>query len=258
VRRTALVLFFALGALLQPGVAAAQDDSAASRFIVLANQERRSRGIRELSMDAALTGTACDWNKQISSTRLDHDPQLREHVAAVIPSLVAWAENLGSGPTAEGIHQAWMASSQHNVHILDPNLELVGICADRDSKNQLWVTQRFATSRPPQTTVPTAPTTPTTARATTTAPPTTATTTPPTTVAPVTEPPTTASPTTTSTTAAPTTTSPPPTPAQIALNVHPASASTDRVSPGLIAAVILGAFALAAVGLLAIARSRRP
>jgi hypothetical protein len=254
VRRILLSAFVVLAVCLVPVPAEAQEDAIAQRFLNLVNQERRARGIREVQFDSPVTGTSCDWNKVILGRRsLDHDPDLRVHVAVVVPYLAAWAENLGTGPNADGIHDAWMHSSAHSPHILDPNLELVGICVARDTDNQLWVTQRFATSRPPPPTAPTtAPTTttPRPVRTTTTAAPTT--TAPPATAAPVTEPPT-----TTSTTAAlGTTTLAPVAPPQLTLDARPAASARDGMSQTLVAVVVLLALTLASVGALVLTRSR--
>jgi hypothetical protein len=265
VRRILLSMVVAALAVVAPAVgAAAQDDAVAERLVALANQERSDRGIPAFTVSTELTSTSCAWNRQIMANRqLSHDPDLQAHVAAVIPNLRRWAENLGTGPKADGIHSEWMASSSHAPHILDPQLQLIGVCADRDTDGQIWVTQRFATAgAAPAATQPTTPRT--TAPRTTKPPatkapaPATPTTAPPT-VPPTTpaaaEPPTTAvEPTSTTTAATPDTTSPPP---LVALELQHAGSSSGGLSPVVVVGVVLLALVLMSSGALVIARSRR-
>lgn len=216
---TALVVALAAvgvgGALVAPASADAESDLAAR-----INEERSSRGIAPLTVDAELTTIARRWSgKMAANQQLAHNPNLSKEVTQDWEKL---AENVGYGPDVPTIHDAFMNSSAHRTNILDPAVTHLGVGVAVDGSGQVWVTQVFMRLRgggggggTTGTTAAPAPAPTTTARprpAPTTTAPRPAPTTPPT---PVTEPPTTApppppepDPTTTTTVAPP----PPPVP----------------------------------------------
>lgn len=203
------------GVLAAPATADAESD-----FVARINDERASRGLATLTVDAELTTIARRWSgKMAASQQLAHNPNLSKEVTQDWEKL---AENVGYGPDVPTIHDAFMNSSAHRTNILDPAVTHLGVGVAVDGSGQVWVTQVFMRLRggggggggsTSATTAAPAPAPTTTARprpAPTTTAPRPAPTTAPT---PVTEAPTTAPPPPPEPEPTTTTTSPPPPPA---------------------------------------------
>ena len=201
-RRVIAVVVVALFLLSLTPSAASADAGVEAEFVRLTNG---ARGGRTLAVDGELTAIARRWSgKMAADNRLAHNPNLSKEVTQDWQKL---GENVGTGDTAQQIHDAFMNSPAHRANILDPDFTHVGIGVVRGGDGRIWVTEVFMKLRSGGTTAPpptAAPTTTARPRVTTTAPPPTAPrpTTPPTTAPPTTTtlPPTTTTSTTTTTT----------------------------------------------------------
>jgi hypothetical protein len=126
----------------------ARADSAAASLTAWVNQERASAGLPALSVASDLVDVATRHSQRMASSgRLYHNPNLGSEVSG-------WervTENVGRGPDARPIHDAFMASSTHAANILDGGVTQVGVGVVWVD-GTLWVTQVFR--RPTQSSPP--------------------------------------------------------------------------------------------------------
>lgn len=104
-----------------PAHAASADET---RLLTLANQLRASVGAPALTFDESLAGVARTWAATMAAAgTISHNPALATQVTG-------WrklAENVGMGPSIDGIHQALVASHTHYVNLTDTAVTAVGI-----------------------------------------------------------------------------------------------------------------------------------
>ncbi len=109
--------------------------------MTLTNTERANRGVRRLSVASDLTSIAERHSRNMASRRsIYHDENLPNEVSG-------WrklGENVGRGSSARSVHNAFMSSSTHRSHILDPSYNQIGVGAVRGSDNYLYITEVFA------------------------------------------------------------------------------------------------------------------
>ncbi len=124
-----------------------------SKLIQLVNQERRGKGLSELTLNPVLYFAAkAKANDMISRNYFEHyspygkSPWDFIHNAGY--DYQKAGENLAMDfVTSEGIHNAWMASSTHKANILKPTYEDIGIAVIKgefDNKNTTIIVQMFA------------------------------------------------------------------------------------------------------------------
>lgn len=103
-----------------------------------ANEERRARGVDSLRWSDDLAAVARAHSEDMAREgRLYHNPNL----ASQVSGWSSLAENVGVGPGAEEIHQAFMDSEAHRDNILGEFTQAgVGAVVDGD---QVWITQVF-------------------------------------------------------------------------------------------------------------------
>ncbi len=97
-------------------VVAPAASASAGSFVSLINSERSARGLPGLESSGSLASVAAAWSRQMASSGdLAHNPSLTSQVSG-------WrfvGENVGHGPDAGAIHQAFMDSAAHRDNILD-------------------------------------------------------------------------------------------------------------------------------------------
>ncbi len=126
--------------------AAAADAGAEAQYIKKANQARAERGAGALRADAELTAVARRWSAKMAQAQsLSHNPNLPSEVTQDWEKL---AENVGTGPTVDEVHAAFMGSTSHRTKILDPVFTTVGVGVVTDAKGRMWVTEVFMKLRP--------------------------------------------------------------------------------------------------------------
>lgn len=138
-RSVAALLVVVLVALLVPaGAARAAGDPAAdlTRWI---GDERAAAGVGGLRVAGDLVDVATRHaHRMASEGRLHHNPALSSEVQG-------WqrvTENVGTGPEARAVHDAFMASSSHRANIVDGQVTEVGVGV-ASSDGTLWVVQVF-------------------------------------------------------------------------------------------------------------------
>lgn len=112
-------------------------DDLAAQVLNLVNEERRSRSLGALRMDAELTRAACvragEIARSFSHTRPDG-------TSWSTVSGSAYGENIARGQqTPEKVIAAWMTSASHRENILRKSYGSIGICAYKYDGVIYWV-----------------------------------------------------------------------------------------------------------------------
>jgi uncharacterized protein YkwD len=118
------------------------DSAGAAQLTALTNDVRAAAGLAPLSRDGSLDAYAIDWARELASSgRLRHSS---------IPRLIIgkpWTsagENVGFGPSVDGVHSALVASSGHYANITGASYTRIGVGVATDASGQVWVVEVFA------------------------------------------------------------------------------------------------------------------
>ena len=114
------------------GFAQGNQDSSEQILFQSANRERTARGLRPLAWSAALAEAARQHalllaQQNALSHQFPGEASLADRAARAGARFSTIAENIGLGPSAEGLHQQWMKSPPHRANLLDPQLNSAGI-----------------------------------------------------------------------------------------------------------------------------------
>ncbi len=144
------LLYCCLLLALAVPTASAQGTVAVQYLLAAINQERASRGIAPVHLDAALTQAALEHARLMAdrgeiSHRFSDEPDLSVRVGAAGARFDRVTENVGEGPSAVNLHDAWMHSAGHRANILDPAVDAVGI-AIVVRNGQMYAVQDFERS----------------------------------------------------------------------------------------------------------------
>jgi uncharacterized protein YkwD len=125
-----------------PAAATTAEDEAAMWNLI--NGSRAGFGLGPLTYDAAASNVARTWTQHMVSTGvLAHNPNLVSQInAQVTDQWTRLGENVGYGPSAQAIENAFMASSAHKANILG-DYNRVGVGTGRGPTGTLWVTVVF-------------------------------------------------------------------------------------------------------------------
>lgn len=118
------------------------------RLLELINEERRKRGIKEVSYSRKLSEVAGFHSKEMVSARFfsHYSPNTgnpADRVRRFNISFSKITENIGKGETPEEIHALLMDSPVHKCNIIDPEVSMVGIGVTQDSDGFLVITENF-------------------------------------------------------------------------------------------------------------------
>jgi uncharacterized protein YkwD len=144
--KIALQVWAVCAALIAPGLVLAQSlhnpdgqnaaggnlQTESEQLFALANQARRSVGVRQLQWDQSLAAAAfyhCKWMVQAGQIahRYDAEPDLKERAADRGARFGVIEENVAIGSSAAGVHEEWMESPGHRANLLSPDVDSVGI-----------------------------------------------------------------------------------------------------------------------------------
>jgi hypothetical protein len=111
-----------------------------ARLLDLINQDRAQHGLGPVSLSGPLSAIAQGQaNAMAGARRIYQNPAFPGDV----PSANAAGENVGYGPDVDTVHNAFVASPEHQVIIVGPDYRLVGI-AVAGSPIGLMVVENFA------------------------------------------------------------------------------------------------------------------
>jgi Cysteine-rich secretory protein family len=163
-RRAALGLVVALAVgfsgaadALHPTAAHAQTaerDATAleNEFVAGVNALRASQGLPAFIVDADIRSVAMGWTvKMADAGRISHNPNLATEITAPWRKL---GENVGTGPDAQTVEEAFENSPGHRRNLLDPEFTHIAITVVVRGE-RLYVTQQFRTPSAAATPVPT-------------------------------------------------------------------------------------------------------
>jgi Cysteine-rich secretory protein family len=137
---TAALVGILLAVVLPSSPIASASSSDESRLVSLVNAERASRGIHTLSVASDLMSIAHRHSAEMAASRSIY------HNNALPSEVRGWraiGENVGRGPTAKAVHDAFMRSSEHRAHILGSRYKQIGTGAVKGSDGYLYVTEVF-------------------------------------------------------------------------------------------------------------------
>jgi hypothetical protein len=136
--RRILALLAALTVMLTGLAVPAAHASAEGSFVAKINAERAAQGLAPVEVYWDLVDDARAHSKEmLAADDLYHNPNL----SSVCSNWIGLGENVGVGPSADAIHNAFMRSSGHRANILgDYNYVGVGVA---QGDGELWVTVVF-------------------------------------------------------------------------------------------------------------------
>src|SRR3954453_18240339 len=136
-RLAAIVTVFTVFAVPRIGARAADgvDPAGESGFVQRINQERTNRGLPPLAVADDLVAIARNHSQEMASqNNLHHNARLAEDVHGWI----AVGENVGTGPSVQDVHVAFMNSPHHRDNIVNSRFTQVGLGVVWAGR-QLWV-----------------------------------------------------------------------------------------------------------------------
>lgn len=146
-----LIFVNSFGGLL--GLSKVEASSITSQSIIkLTNQERAASGLNTLNVDSRLSAAAlAKANNMLEEQYWDHFGPNGEtpwqFIRAQGYNYIYAGENLAKGfQTAEGVHEAWMASPTHAANIMSPNYKDIGVAVVEGvllGKRTILVVQMF-------------------------------------------------------------------------------------------------------------------
>ncbi|HWD09978.1 MAG TPA: CAP domain-containing protein [Actinomycetota bacterium] len=139
-----IALALALALMLPEAIlslpAHAQTSGDAPALLAMINQDRASAGESPVSLNGTLTAIAQGWaGAMAAAQRISQNPAFPGDVLAAN----AAGENVGVGPTASAVHDAFVASPPHQAVMTDSSYRIVGI-ATAPSPVGLMVVEDFA------------------------------------------------------------------------------------------------------------------
>lgn len=116
---TAAVSVLALGLASSPASAGEGD-----RLLSLVNSARARAGLPAVAADAKLNSIASEHAQRMASAgRIYHNSSYPSQAEP----WQAWGENVGSGPSIDEVHKAFMQSPTHRANILSSKFDLLGV-----------------------------------------------------------------------------------------------------------------------------------
>ncbi len=116
------------------------------------NSAREEAGITKLRLDPELSRAARLHSREmLELDKLYHTPS--DKLARRVTGWLILGENVGFGPTAESLQQAFLDSPHHYANIVLPEFRYMGLGVARRSDNMIWVTVIFEAKENPGTTL---------------------------------------------------------------------------------------------------------
>lgn len=144
-----------------PSAAPAVETAEERRFVELCNEERKKRGLSQLTIDPLLIEVAREHSREMlekayfnhnSPTTAIKTPMDRYLKAVhVRPEYACVGENLFycSIVDVNRGHNAFMNSPTHRENVLFPRYEKIGVGIVKNERGEFWVTQMFLTNTDP-------------------------------------------------------------------------------------------------------------
>jgi hypothetical protein len=137
-----LVSVFSAASVAVPLTPASAQAAPVARLLELINQDRSQHGLGPVSLSASVSVIAqSQANAMAGARRIYQNPAFPGNV----PSANAAGENVGYGPDVDTVHNAFVASPEHQVIIVGADYRLVGI-AVAASPIGLMVVENFVDS----------------------------------------------------------------------------------------------------------------
>lgn len=109
--------------------------------MAMLNDTRAAAGVGPLASDPDLEGVAFGWAQTLANGQfLAHNRSLADSIDF---GWWMWGENVGRGPTAGAIHNAWSNSGTHHRNLVDARFTHVGIGAAYAADGRVYLVQVF-------------------------------------------------------------------------------------------------------------------
>jgi hypothetical protein len=132
-----ILVVLALVCSLVVGVQSKAD--AAFSMLDSINEQRASRGLAALTVNAQLEGLATAWSQTMADQgKISHS----DLVTGVTENWKKLGENVGTGASLDAVAAAFVASPPHLADIIDPDFQSVGIGVVKEGASY-YVTQKF-------------------------------------------------------------------------------------------------------------------
>jgi hypothetical protein len=116
-----------------------------SQMATLVNGHRSSHGMSSLQTNEALRMVARrQAQRMVMAGYIYHNPDLGEEARQAIPGWLLLGENVGVGPDAPAVEQAFLDSPNHHHNIDTGEFNIVGMGAMAADDGQRYYTQNFA------------------------------------------------------------------------------------------------------------------
>src|SRR3954468_1095751 len=136
------VLSLVLGLVLfvAPPARAESSDSAGGRLFQLTNASRADAGLAAYAYAGDLASVALGQAQRMAAAHaISHNPNLADEVT----NWLMVSENVGRGPDADSLHQAFMDSPLHRRAILSPDSTEMGIGVVQGDDGRIYVSEVF-------------------------------------------------------------------------------------------------------------------
>ena len=136
-----------------PAQATAESAQYADTVMAKVNELRRSKGLQPVTRYKELDAVAQAWSdQQAGANSMSHNPN---YPSQYPKGWTQFAENVASQPAGGDVgaqvFEGWLTSADHYPHLVDPNLNAIGIGFAQSSTGTWYATQNFATYNPSNT-----------------------------------------------------------------------------------------------------------
>ena len=117
------------------------------RMAELVNVEREARGRAPLSFSPVLADVGREYSAKMAERRNVHhdlDRPMEERIAAALPDICTFGENLSKHTTIDYSMGDLMVSPGHRANILNERFTLIGVGIARGTDGFLYITQELA------------------------------------------------------------------------------------------------------------------
>jgi hypothetical protein len=142
-----LIVVFGFGAVLgvAPARAGGYVPSDETHVRNLVNATRSSKGLGQLASNAVLVGMARrQADRMAAKGNIFHNLKLSDEITVAGLNWLKAGENVGMGPNADIVEDAFLASPHHYENIVDPQYDTVGIGVVDGADGRRYVVQVFA------------------------------------------------------------------------------------------------------------------
>jgi hypothetical protein len=116
-------------------------------FVAQINALRTTKGLSPLVIDSGLTAKARGWARTMAGQGRIWHSNLQDGITD--PDWRKLGENVGTGPTVDGLHVAFINSPHHYDNLVDSAFNTIGLGVVRNASGTIFVAEEFMQAAPP-------------------------------------------------------------------------------------------------------------